>query len=168
MYSFELSTDLNKAVKFNGKCTSLCENYSRLCHTMSKYILLWWYESNQICTDCNHENNDVASIVFEDSEISCRILEDLERRIVQTCLMKCINNKLNQRIQGYAIGPVRSNAPVELQFYMYEQFDICLFEHSAIEMLFGPHGQIYNKQAGQVYALFLWNMPGSMENHASA
>ena len=34
--------------------------------------------------DCKHEADNVAPIVFEDPDISCSILEDIERALVGT------------------------------------------------------------------------------------
>ena len=57
----------------------LCESSSGLCYAMNECPLSGEHQGNQICTDCNHEADNVAPIVFEDPDINCSILKDIER-----------------------------------------------------------------------------------------
>ena len=87
------------------------------------------HQGNQICTDCKHEADNVAPIVFEDPDISCSILEDIERALVGT-YGQC-QNELSS-IRGYARNPLGANFS-GLQFYMYK-FNLRIFKHSATKL----------------------------------
>ena len=61
------------------------------------------HQGKKICTDCNHETSNIAPITFEDPDINCSILEDIEWALVGT-YGQC-KNELSS-IRGYARNPL--------------------------------------------------------------
>ena len=71
--------------------------------TMNECPLSVEHQGKKICTDCKHEADNVAPIVFEDPDISCSILEDIEWALVGT-YGQC-QNELSS-IRSYARNPL--------------------------------------------------------------